>query len=129
MFSKRYFLFCILVSIIIFFASRLSFSQGIWTQKANFPASARAIVVGFGIGNKGYIGTGCDGSYNSDFWEWNQATNTWTQKANFTGLGRRGAAGFAIGNKGYIGVGQLSTLAMANFTFEKGIETCSCPTA
>ncbi len=50
-------------------------------------------------------GTGSDGLYLKDFWEWDQATNVWTQKANFGGTARIGAVGFSIGNKGYIGTG------------------------
>ena len=33
-----------------------------WTQKADFGGTARKNAVGFSIGTKGYIGTGCDGS-------------------------------------------------------------------
>lgn len=39
-----------------------------WTEKAVFPGTSRYDVVGFGIGNAGYIGTGNPGSYN-DFWQ------------------------------------------------------------
>src|SRR5687768_11906654 len=79
------------------------FSQGTWTQMANFGGTARWRAVGFSIGTKGYIGTGNDGVDKNDFWEWDQATNVWTQKANFTGTARSGAVGFSIGTKGYIG--------------------------
>jgi hypothetical protein len=76
-----------------------------WIQKANFGGAARNGAVGFSIGNKGYIGTGFDGSYKNDFWEFDPSTNIWAQKANFGGTARIGAVGFSIGNKGYIGTG------------------------
>ena len=60
-----------------------------WTQKADFGGTARYEAVGFSIGSKGYIGTGCDGSsYTKDFWEYDPAANTWTQKADFGGTAR-----------------------------------------
>ena len=63
--------------------------------------------VGFSIGNKGYIGTGSGqgSTSNTDFWEWDQATDSWTRKADFAGTARQSAVGFSIGNKGYIGTG------------------------
>ena len=81
-------------------------ATNVWTRIADFPGDTRAGVVGFSIGNKGYIGTGSDGiSYTKDFWEWDQATNVWTKKADFGGAPRAYAVGFSIGNKGYIGTG------------------------
>ncbi|MBK8228046.1 MAG: hypothetical protein IPK70_12850 [Flavobacteriales bacterium] len=80
-----------------------------WTEKAPLPATGRWGAAGFSIGNKGYIGTG-DNAGNgegcqSDFWEWDQATNTWTQKPSFPGTPVYGSVGFAINGKGYIGTG------------------------
>lgn len=86
-----------------------------WTQKKSLPGSAaRAYATGFTIGSKGYIGTGytpdntagySGDNIRSDFWEWDQATNTWTEKALVPGNPRTSAAGFSIGTKGYIGTG------------------------
>ena len=86
-----------------------------WTQKESLPGSAaRAYATGFTIGSKGYIGTGytpdntagySGDNIRSDFWEWDQATNTWTEKALVPGNPRTSAAGFSIGTKGYIGTG------------------------
>ena len=77
-----------------------------WTQKADFGGTARHAAAGFSIGNKGYIGTGHDGTaYRNDFWEYDSSINVWTQKADFGGTGRNGAFGFSIGDKGYIGSG------------------------
>jgi N-acetylneuraminic acid mutarotase len=80
-----------------------------WTEKAPLPATGRWGAAGFAIGTKGYIGTG-DNVGNglgcqSDFWEWDQATNTWTQKPSFPGTPVYGGIGFAINGKGYIGTG------------------------
>jgi N-acetylneuraminic acid mutarotase len=74
----------------------------------DFPGPARYYAVSFGIGTKGYMGTGVDattGLNMRDFWEYDTSTDTWTQKANFGGTARMGAVGFAIGTKGYIGTG------------------------
>jgi N-acetylneuraminic acid mutarotase len=80
-------------------------ATNVWTQKANFPGSARRQAVSFTIGNKGYVGTGFSTEDLKDFWEYDPATNAWTQKADVGGQVRSYAMGFAIGNKGYIGGG------------------------
>lgn len=78
----------------------------VWTRKADFAGKQRTGAVGFSIGNKGYIGTGGNGtSLSNEFWEWDQATDQWTQKADFGGDPRGYAVGFAIGGKGYVGTG------------------------
>jgi len=88
----------------------------IWTKKADFPGNTRTGAVGFSIGNKGYIGTGSTGTYNSrDFWEWDQTTNKWTKKADFPGDTRTWAIGFSIGNKGYIGTGYSDSRNLRDF--------------
>lgn len=76
-----------------------------WVNKANFGGTGRTVAVGFSIGNKGYIGTGTDGSNKKDFWQYDPANDTWTQKADFGGTARSFAVGFSIGSKGYIGTG------------------------
>jgi N-acetylneuraminic acid mutarotase len=84
-----------------------SFQPQTGTQKTDFPGGARYGAAGFSIGNKIYMGLGCNnGNFPvRDFWEWDQASNTWTKKAdsptNLTGE----AVGFSIGSKGYIGFG------------------------
>jgi N-acetylneuraminic acid mutarotase len=83
-----------------------------WTQKANFGGGTRSDAVGFSIGTKGYISTGCTWlggqymSYYNDFWEYDPSLDTWTQKANFGGGIRLDAVGFSIGAKGYLGTGE-----------------------
>src|SRR5262245_31028183 len=87
-------------------AAATSFSQGTWTQKANYGRAARYGATGFSIGTKAYIGCGYNGAaFFTDFWEWDQSSNTWTQKASLPGLGRFGAVGFSIDSFGYIGTG------------------------
>lgn len=99
---KKYLLLFVIASV-----AKQSFSQGVWTQKADFGGGARKDAVGFSIGNKGYIGTGVDSiiGYANDFWEFDPSTNIWTQKANFSGTPRASAVGFSIALKGYIGTG------------------------
>jgi len=81
---------------------------------------ARTGAVGFSIGNKGYIGTGCTElnssvtTYVKDFWEYDPVADTWTQKADFGGGFTNAAAGFSIGNKGYVGTGSHITYTDGN---------------
>jgi N-acetylneuraminic acid mutarotase len=85
-------------------------ATNVWAKKADFPGNARSAAAGFSIGNKGYIGTGWNGTYSSaEFWEWDQATNVWVRKADFAGGPRSSAFGFSIGSKGYIGTGGNGT--------------------
>ena len=77
-----------------------------WTQKADFPGTARNSAVAMAVDEKGYLGTGYDGTnYLNDFWEFNPTTNTWAQKADFPGSGRYGAVAFGVNGKAYIGCG------------------------
>lgn len=85
-----------------------------WTQISNFLGGYRLNAVGFGIGNKGYVGTGWETYYSKDFWEYDPATNTWTQKADFAGGIRTGAVAFSIGTKGYIGLGNNNNSGTLN---------------
>jgi N-acetylneuraminic acid mutarotase len=91
-----------------------------WTKKADFGGGVRWYATGFGIGSKGYIGTGGSTQYGitvqKDLWEYDPVLNTWTKKADFPGVARWYAVGFGIGMKGYIGTGQDS-----NFTYQKDL--------
>lgn len=79
---------------------------GEWTQKEDFGGTKRTGAIGFGIGDKAYIGLGTDANIlKNDFWEYNPVYNIWTQKANFGGGVRANAVGFSIDNKGYVGTG------------------------
>ncbi len=93
--------------------------QSSWTEKTLFPGIPRNGVFAFGIGNKGYIGSGSfwdiDHSvYLTDVWEFNpqdetngtdvegRAMGSWIRKTDFPGEGRRRAEGFSIANNGYV---------------------------
>jgi outer membrane protein assembly factor BamB/N-acetylneuraminic acid mutarotase len=105
----------ILIIILMVSIAILINAQSPWTQKADFGGNARVAAIGFSIGDKGYIGTGYDGSNLNDFWEYDPQINIWTQKTGFgendssltnTSITARHAAiGFSIGDKGYIGTG------------------------
>jgi hypothetical protein len=80
----------------------------VWTQKSSIGTFVRAFGVGFSIGNKGYIGTGNNGSIlTKDFWEYNPTTDTWVRKADFGGSGRFQAVGAGTDLYGYIGLGDI----------------------
>ncbi len=80
-------------------------SGNTWKQNINFGGTGRHGAVGFSIGNKGYLGTGLDGVFKNDFWEFDPISHAWTQMADFGGTGRYQSVGFSIGDKGYIGTG------------------------
>lgn len=79
-----------------------SFLRRFLAATVRFRWHQRADATGFSIGTKGYIGTGYTGTYSTDWWEWDQATDTWTQKANYPGPGIVEAVAFSIGGKGYV---------------------------
>jgi hypothetical protein len=87
----------------------LAGNLGTWTQKTPFGGTARYGVFGFSIGTKIYIGTGYNGSFSKDFWEYDTKTDIWTKKADFGGTARYTAVGFSIGLKGYVGLGYDGT--------------------
>jgi len=91
------------------FALSMMYCGDNWIEKSDFSGTAREGAVGFSIGAKGYIGTGEDGSYRKDFWEFDPLSDSWTQKADFGGTARNFAVGFSIGAKGYIGTGYDET--------------------
>lgn len=86
-----------------------------WTRKSNIGGPGRQGIVGFSIGNKGYIYGGLAWDLhevnNKDFWEYDPATDVWTKKADFGGISRSFAAGFSVGQKGYVGTGFSMELA------------------
>jgi len=80
----------------------------VWTQKSNIGTYVRAFGVGFSIGNKGYIGTGNNGStLTKDFWEYDPATDIWIRKADLGGAGRFQAVGISTNEYGYISLGDI----------------------
>lgn len=90
----------ILTLIVFLLTPLISFSQGTWTQVANYGGGATTEARAFGIGAFGYVGAN-----STDFWQYDPSTDTWTQKAAFIGPSRNSAVGFSIGTKGYFGTG------------------------
>lgn len=76
-----------------------------WTQKADFPGTARYTPLSFGLATKGYVGVGWNGIQLNDLWEYDQATNSWTQKGNFPGPIRQNSLGIVVNNKAFAGMG------------------------
>jgi N-acetylneuraminic acid mutarotase len=85
-----------------------------WVQKASFPGIARYGAVAIGVDNKAYVGLGqyyYNGTitdYFTDFYEYDQFTNTWAQKTDFPGQARYSAFTFYVDGKIYV-VGGRST--------------------
>lgn len=78
-----------------------------WITKAKFPGFKRFGAVAFGVGDKGYAGTGelLADHYTDDWWQYDPATDTWTKKTDFPGGPRAGLTGFVINGKIYCGLG------------------------
>lgn len=77
-----------------------------WVQKSNYGGAARFGAVSFTIGSNAYVGTGRIGIVcQSDFWKYDQVTDTWTQIADCGGSPRVAACSFSIGSLGYVGIG------------------------
>ena len=81
-----------------------------WRRVANMgtPAgSTRRGATAFSIGNNGYVGTGYNGNYLSDFWKYtpNADSGVWTEIADIP-FKRASAASFVINNIGYVVTGE-----------------------
>jgi hypothetical protein len=79
-----------------------------WTQKNNFPGTARGNAVGFNLDNIGYIGTGEIGPWLdavNDFWKYDPDQDTWEQIASLPGEVRSDAVAFTINDHAYVGLG------------------------
>lgn len=85
-------------------------ATGQWKKLADMPAMEREDVIGFSIGDKGYIGLGnnASGFYFTDLWEYDPDTDSWEQKADFPGEARYEPACVVIGEKAYVGLGFTS---------------------
>jgi N-acetylneuraminic acid mutarotase len=83
-----------------------SFAQGTWTQKASMLGNPRYNLLGFPIGENGYIAGGTFGglTVTSDCQEFDPAANLWIQKAPMPAAFRAGAA-FSGGGYGYTTTG------------------------
>ncbi len=77
-----------------------------WQQVADFAGSARYNAVGFALSGLGYIGTGYDGNWLKDFYEYDPNTNTWQQVVSLGGSKREDAVAFVIDDQAYVGTGR-----------------------
>jgi N-acetylneuraminic acid mutarotase len=92
-------------------------SANTWTTKASFPGGSRYGSIGFGIGAKGYVGSGSNcvtGDVNT-FYEFDPTANTWTAKASYPGAVRESATGFSIGSRGYVANGRNGSAEYNDF--------------
>ena len=91
--------------------------NGKWRELEKFPMGIRRDPVGFGMGNKGYVGLGRHDIYYSDFYEFDPnggiidsnglPKGTWTRIADYPGSGRTLGEGFVIDEKIYLGAGKI----------------------
>ncbi|MDF2456562.1 MAG: Kelch repeat type 1-containing protein [Cytophagaceae bacterium] len=92
-----------------------------WSRKADLPANTRRAAFSFALGTKAYVGGGISGISldinNTDFWEWNQTSNTWTKKNDLPGEPKRNMFGMVVSSKAYIGGGIYNSNSMATFEF------------
>ncbi len=90
-----------------------------WISKAVYPPTGNKpySAIAFSIGSKGYTGTGWDGTFRKDFWEYSTGYDTWTQKADIN-PGRYDASGFAIGGKGYVCCGYTTGYVLTKDLWE-----------
>lgn len=102
-----------LIAALICYFPAVTFAQGTWIKKADFPGEGRDLAENFSIGTKVYFGLGIVFSgwdYETltnlrDFWEWDQKTGLWTRKADYPGNSGWNGVSFSVGEKGYIGFG------------------------
>ncbi|MCB9265380.1 MAG: hypothetical protein H6558_10175 [Lewinellaceae bacterium] len=90
----------------VYYGTGRPFQLGnVWIQRADYVGRENSVLVGFSIGQKGYVGVGFYNGGTKDFWEFDPQSDSWSQKADFGGEARWEATGFSIGQKGYIGTG------------------------
>lgn len=88
---------------------------GKWTVKGGIPIQPRYGSVGFSIGDKGYIGTGYNGSYFNDFYEYDPTLDQWDTLPELDGGKREYAVGFSVENKGFVGTGDWYNNALLTY--------------
>jgi N-acetylneuraminic acid mutarotase len=91
----------LLITIPFMLGNLHTLAQGTWSQKANMLGNARYNLLGFALGNKGYVAGGTYGglSVTSDCQEFDPSSNTWTEKAPMPYAFRAGAA-FGVSGRG-----------------------------
>jgi hypothetical protein len=79
----------------------------IWTQKADFPGTARKGSASWGQFPTGFICLGEDVGFNymNDLWEYNYFGDSWVQRADYPGTGRTNAVSFIQQDLGFVGTG------------------------
>lgn len=87
-------------------------TTNVWTNKADFPGTAKESVTYCHTASKGYIMGGINGWHTyggpitvSENWEYDFAANTWTQKAGTPGESRYNSSAYGVGDKIYYGTG------------------------
>lgn len=88
----------------LFVFTTLHISAQPWVQKASLPSTYKTrSAIHFSINGKLYVGGGLDvgaGTFKTEFYEYNPATDSWTSKANLP-IPIASAACFSLNGKGY----------------------------
>ena len=74
---------------------------------SRLPRIWKRIFLSVSIGDLAYLGFGStdNGTFPTDWWQYNMTNDTWTQLSNFIGDGRNHPAMVAVNNKIYVGCG------------------------
>jgi len=99
---------CVIIPalLLVFIIAKDVWSQGAWTQVADFGGGVRSATAVFSIDSKGYVLGGSDGGqFYNDLWEYDPQTNSWTQMSSLPAVKRANAVAFSIGSKAYVGTG------------------------
>ncbi len=104
-----------------------SYTQGVWSQRANLDGPARGHACNFTIGNKGYLCCGYGYNKNlNDLWIYHTDGNFWEQGASLPATERHDATAFTIDGKGYVTTGvNRTTGAYMKDTWEYNPDTDS----
>jgi N-acetylneuraminic acid mutarotase len=103
---------------------------GHWVEKSGIPgadsANGRFVGIGFSVGGKGYMGLG-DGNYGSfysDLYQYDPATDSWAQEASAP-VALAAAVSMVINNIAYIGLGgtTVSTNSNAFYAYDPAANT------
>jgi hypothetical protein len=92
-----------------------------WTRMADLPdinglgTGARYGAVGFAINNYGYLGTGFNGNWLNDFWQFDPVNNQWKAIQNSPVSKRSGALAFVYMNEAYICTGINNGIQSTDF--------------
>ncbi len=76
-----------------------------WKIEEEFSGTGRIDPAFFVIGNKGYVGTGYDGSNTKDFYEFDPLKEKWKQIADFAGGNLHASVGIGNGQRGFLVAG------------------------